>query len=119
MKIAIPYDRGKIFDHFGHAPYFEIITIEDSKVVGKMNVPTSGSGHDYMVSFLKRLHVNVILSSHMGKKAILSFLDNKMEVYIGLNGGVDDLVSRYLDGELAGFNVSNLNLDLLEDSCNC
>ena len=119
MKIAIPYDRGKIFDHFGHAAYFEIVNVDDGKVIGKMNVPTSGSGHEYMVSFLKRLKVNVVISSHMGKKAIMSFLENNIEVYIGLSGGVDDVVSRYLEGTLDGFNVSNLNLDLLDDQCDC
>ena len=45
MKIAIPYDRGKIFDHFGHAPYFEIITIEDSKVRGGYGIIARSLGN--------------------------------------------------------------------------
>ena len=32
MKIAIPYQNGQVFPHFGHAPQFKFYTIELSLI---------------------------------------------------------------------------------------
>mgnify|MGYP002226720568 FL=1 len=32
MKIAIPYQNGQVFPHFGHAPQFKFYTIESGMI---------------------------------------------------------------------------------------
>lgn len=119
MKIAVPYDRGKIEPHFGHSLYFEIYNVENNEVVGKMNLPSKGSGHEYMIGLMKKMKVNVVIAGHMGKKAILGLKDAGIEVYMGLSGSVDDVIYRFMEGELESFNTKNIDLSLLEDSCGC
>ena len=45
MKIAVTYDQGQIFQHFGHTEQFKLYTVEDGKVVSSEVVDTNGSGH--------------------------------------------------------------------------
>ena len=33
MRIAVTYDNGQVFQHFGHTEEFKIYTVEDNKVV--------------------------------------------------------------------------------------
>ena len=33
MKIAVTYESGNVFQHFGHTPAFKLYTVEDGKVV--------------------------------------------------------------------------------------
>ena len=119
MKIAVPYDRGKINPHFGHSPYFMIYTVENEEIRGKMNIPTSGSGHTYMVNLMKKLKVEVVIAGHMGKPALMGLMESGIRVYMGLNGSTEDAVLKFIDGELEGFNTKNLDLSLMEDECDC
>ncbi len=45
MKIAVTYDNGEIFQHFGHTEQFKLYDIENGKVVASEVVGTNGSGH--------------------------------------------------------------------------
>ncbi len=119
MKIAVPYDRGKIDPHFGHSQYFEIYTIENKEIIGKMNIPSKGSGHEHMIGLMKRMKVNAVIAGNMGKKAILGLKEANITTYIGLSGSVEDAILRYIDGELENFNAKNLDLSLMEDECSC
>ena len=38
MKIAVTYENGQIFQHFGHTEQFKIYTVEDGKIVSSEDV---------------------------------------------------------------------------------
>ena len=44
MKVAIPYEAGQVFGHFGHSAAFMVYEIEAGKVVSSTLLPTNGSG---------------------------------------------------------------------------
>ncbi len=44
MKIAVTYENGQIFQHFGHTKQFKIYTAEDRKIINSEVIDTSGSG---------------------------------------------------------------------------
>ena len=52
MKVAVTYEDGKVFQHFGHTEYFKIYDVKDGKVVGSEIIPTDGSGHGALAGFL-------------------------------------------------------------------
>ena len=119
MKIAVPYDRGRINEHFGHCQYIEIHTAEEGKIIGKMVLPVSGSGHVFMCSLMKRLGVNVVLAGRMGKPAMVGLKDLGIDTYIGLSGSTENAVCAYLDGDLKSFSINNIDLSQMEDDCSC
>ena len=45
MRIAVTYENGQIFQHFGHTETFKIYDVEEGKVVHSEVVDTNGSGH--------------------------------------------------------------------------
>ena len=49
MKIAIPYQNGQVFPHFGHAPQFKFYTIESGMILHTEVVETAGSGVDTLI----------------------------------------------------------------------
>ena len=52
MKIAVTYQDGEIFQHFGHTEFFKIYDIENTDIVKTEIVSTNGSGHGALAQFL-------------------------------------------------------------------
>ena len=50
-KIAVTYENGEVFQHFGHTKEFKFYTVEDKKIVDSEIVPTMGSGHSMLADF--------------------------------------------------------------------
>lgn len=69
MKIAIPYQNGQVFPHFGHAPQFKFYTIESGMILHTEVVETAGSGHSAVTAFLMRGDAD---------KAVLALLAGKL-----------------------------------------
>ncbi len=75
MKIAVTYNEGEIFQHFGHSEKFKLYDVEDGKIVSSEVVDTNGSGHGALAGFLKDKNVNVLICGGIGggAKNALSF----------------------------------------------
>ena len=57
MKIAVTYENGEVFQHFGHSEQFKIYEVQDGKIAGAEVVDTNGSGHGALAGFLKDMQV--------------------------------------------------------------
>lgn len=51
MKIAVTYDNGEIFQHFGHTKQFKIYEIENDEIKAEEIIDTNGSGHGILGEF--------------------------------------------------------------------
>ena len=69
MKIAIPYENGQVFQHFGHSAQFKIYDTENGKILSSEIVSTNGQGHGALVGFLVQNGVNVVLCGGIGAGA--------------------------------------------------
>lgn len=106
MKIAIPVidEKGEVLEeHFGRAPYFNIYTIENGKVVDKI-VKLNDSDHFGGVGQpperIEAMGAKIVISSGMGMKAIQMFQDKKIAVLEAISKDVDSNVEAYLRSEL-------------------
>ena len=45
MKIAVTYDNGMVFQHFGHTEQFKVYTVEDNQITDTEIVSSGGNGH--------------------------------------------------------------------------
>ena len=59
MRIAVTYENGQIFQHFGHTETFKIYDVEEGKVVHSEVVDTNGSGHGALAGVLNALNADV------------------------------------------------------------
>lgn len=100
MKIAVTYDNGEIFQHFGKTQHFKIYEIEDGKIISSEIVDTNGTGHGALAVFLKALRVKVLICGGIGAGAQNALADAKIELYGGVSGNADAAAEAYAKGEL-------------------
>ena len=100
MRIAVTYENGEIFQHFGRTEEFKIFEIEDGKVWAATVVGTDGSGHGALAEFLENLGVEVLICGGIGMGARIALDDVDIEICSGVSGDADDAVRAYLSGTL-------------------
>ena len=66
MKIAVTYEDGRIFQHFGHTEQFKIYETADGRIVRAEVVDTNGSGHGALADFLMRQGVDALICGGIG-----------------------------------------------------
>ena len=101
MKIAVTYNEGEIFQHFGHSEKFKLYDVEDGKVLSSEVVDTNGSGHGALAVFLKDKNVNVLICGGIGGGAKNALSANGIEIYPGAKGNADEQVQSFLAGNLS------------------
>ena len=100
MKIAVTYENGDVFQHFGHTAQFKIYTVEAGKVVSAEVVDTNGSGHGALAGFLEALGVNTLICGGIGGGARFALQDVDIEICGGVQGDADEAVEAFLSGTL-------------------
>ena len=100
MKLAIPYDNGQVFQHFGKTEAFKIYDIVDGKVGPSMVMSTNGQGHGALVGFLVQHQVNVVLCGGIGAGAQAALAQAGIQLFGGISGSADAAAADYLVGRL-------------------
>jgi len=101
MRIAVTYDNGQVFQHFGHTETFKFYHVEDGKVVDSMVLSTQGSGHSALAGFLTRFQVDALICGGIGGGARNALSAAGIEVYGGVTGSADMAVAALITGKLA------------------
>ena len=100
MKIAVTYENGQVFQHFGHTEEFKVYDTEDKKILSSQVVGTGGSGHEALAVFLKNLGVEVLICGGIGGGARTALAQAGIELYPGASGDADQAVEALLSGSL-------------------
>ena len=93
MKIAVPYEDGKVFQHFGRARKIKLYTVENGAVTAE--------GHGAVTRLLKELGVNIVICGNIGGCAQKAVRESGMELYAGVIARADDAVNAFLSNNLA------------------
>ena len=101
MRIAVTYENGMIFQHFGHTEAFKIYDAEAGKVVSTAVMPTCGSGHGALAGFLADLKVDALICGGIGGGARMALAQAGIKLYGGVQGEADAAVEALLAGKLA------------------
>ena len=100
MKIAVTYDNGNIFQHFGRTESFKVYDVEDNKVVSSEVIGSNGVGHGALAGLLADRAVDVLICDGIGGGAQQALADAGVELVAGAEGDADQAVEAYLKGEL-------------------
>ena len=73
MKIAVTYEDGQIFQHFGHTAQFKVYETADGKILSSRIVDTNGSGHGALAGFLAAQGVDTLICGGIGLSLIHIF----------------------------------------------
>ena len=100
MKIAVTYENGQIFQHFGHTKTFKVYEVEEGKILSSQVVDTNGSGHGALAGVLSMLHADVLICGGIGGGAQMALAAANIKLYGGVSGDADAAVAAFLAGEL-------------------
>ncbi len=100
MKIAVTFENGNVFQHFGHTERFKIYTVENSEIVNLEIADTNGSGHGALADFLKNKGVDVLICGGIGGGAQNALTEAGIKFFGGVQGSADSAVLAYLQGKL-------------------
>ncbi len=106
MKIAVTYDNGEVFQHFGRTESFKIYKVEDNKVVSSEVISSNGTGHGALAGLLAEQGVNVLICGGIGGGAQTALTEAGIDLCAGAQGNVDEVVETYLKGELESSGVN-------------
>lgn len=100
MRIAVTYENGEIFQHFGRTENFKIYEVEENKVVSSEVISSNGSGHGALAGVLAEQNVDVLICGGIGGGALNALAQAEIEVCAGASGDTDKAVEDYLNGNL-------------------
>lgn len=100
MRIAVPYEDGQVFQHFGHTRQMKLYDTENAQIVREEVSDTTGSGHGALAGFLTGQKVDVLICGGIGAGAQEALAQAGIKLYGGVTGGADDAVRAYLAGTL-------------------
>ena len=100
MKIAVTYDNGNVFQHFGKTEFFKVYDVEDNKVVSSEVIGSNGTGHGALAGLLADRNVDVLICGGIGGGAQAALAEAGVELCAGAEGDTDQVVEAYLKGEL-------------------
>ena len=103
MRIAVTYENGQIFQHFGHTAQFKIYDVANGEIVRAEVVDTNGSGHGALAGFLMQLGVDALICGGIGGGAQMALAEVGIRLFGGVSGDADAAVNALIAGNL-GYN---------------
>ena len=100
MKIAVTYDNGTIFQHFGKTENFKVYEVENGQVLSGEVISSNGSGHSALAGLLAGQNVDVLICGGIGGGAQAALTEAGIELCARAQGDADQAVEAYLKGEL-------------------
>ena len=100
MKIAVTYDNGNIFQHFGKTENFKVYEVEDNQVVSSEVIGSNGTGHGALAGLLSEQGMDVLICGGIGGGARTALAEAGIELYPGVSGSADAAVNSLLNGTL-------------------
>ena len=100
MKIAVTYENGQIFQHFGHTQAFKIYEITDGQISRTEVVDTNGSGHGALAGFLMQRGVDTLSCGGIGGGAQTALAQAGIRLYGGVSGSADEAAAALAAGQL-------------------
>ena len=100
MKIAVTYENGEIFGHFGHTKQFKVYETENGKILSSKVVDTNGSGHGALAGMLSALNIDVLICGGIGGGAQMALSNAGIKLFGGVQGNADKAVEAFLANTL-------------------
>lgn len=101
MRIAVTYEDGQIFQHFGHTRQFKIYDVEQGVVTSSQVVDTSGSGHGALAGVLSALGADALICGGIGGGAQAALAAAGIHLYGGVSGSADQAAQALACGALS------------------
>ena len=102
MRIAVPFDNGQIFPHFGKSECFKIYDTTSVFVLKSELVETAETAHAHssLAAFLTEKDVQVVICGGIGEGAIAALAEAGIQALTGAQGEADEIEKACLKNEI-------------------
>lgn len=100
MIIAVTYENGMVFQHFGHTAQFKLYTVENNAIKESRLLPTGASGHGALAGLLESAGVNMLICGGIGAGAKDALAKCGITIFPGVTGNADQSVQALFSGTL-------------------
>ena len=100
MRIAVTYENGEIFQHFGRTEQFKVYDIENGEIKNAEVVGTNGNGHGALAGFLMEMGVDTLICGGIGGGAQNALIQAGIKLYGGVSGNADEAAKALASGTL-------------------
>ena len=100
MRVAVTYENGNIFQHFGHTAQFKLYDIEDGKIVSSQVIGTNGSGHGALAGLLAQDGDDAMNCGGIGAGAQNALAEAGIQLFGGVQGSADEAAQALAEGRL-------------------
>lgn len=100
MRVAVTYENGNVYQHFGHTEQFKVYDIEDGQIMHEMVMGSNGQGHGALAGLLAAAKADVLICGGIGMGAQMALQEAGVELYAGVTGSADEAVMKLIDGSL-------------------
>ncbi len=107
MRVAVTYDNGNVFGHFGRTEQFKVYDIEDGKVVNSQILGTNGEGCGALAGILNIAKVDALICGGIGGGAQRALQEAGIKLYAGASGNTDVAVDALIAGTLNASGEAN------------
>ncbi len=101
MRIAVTYENGEIFQHFGHTSQFKVYDVKEGQILCAQIVDTGSSGHGALAGVLTALNADVLICGGIGGGAQMALAAAGIRLFGGVSGEADAAVEALISGNLA------------------
>lgn len=100
MKVAITYDDGEVFQHFGRTEFFKVYEVKDEQIVGTGMIHSNGIAHGALVGLLRENGVEALICGGIGGGAKNMVESEGIKLYPGVSGNADGVAADFAAGKL-------------------
>ena len=100
MTIAVTYENGNVFQHFGHTRQFKLYEVENGAIQSERILEGDGAGHGALAGQLRQAGVDELICGGMGEGARVALAQLGITVHAGVQGSADEAVRALLAGTL-------------------
>lgn len=100
MKICVPMKSTMVHNHFGKAPEFMLLVVEDRIIVSRETIKNPGREKGAVLELMPVHGVTHIIAGGMGERAKGILKEHNITVVTGALGSIDNALDRFLKGEL-------------------
>ena len=89
MRIAVTYENGNIFQHFGHTETFKVYEVENGEIKSSQVIGSNGVGHGALAGLLSGEGIDVLICGGIGGGAQTALAEAGVELCSGAQGDAD------------------------------
>lgn len=106
MKIAVTYQDGEVFQHFGKTREFKLYTVENGTIVSSEILGSGSAGHEALAGVLNDAGIDTLICGGLGGGAQAALASMGIDVISGASGNTDTVVNEFLAGNLVSQGVN-------------